>query len=334
MTLHNPMDMHTHLRDGELMQVVAPYTARCFSAGLVMPNLVPPLLKTQNVNEYKAKILQCTKNFEPIMSLYLSEELTKNDLIEARNEGIKIIKFYPRGATTNSSKGIKNIDKKLMEVLDVAQGDFILCVHCESEGFVLDREREFHATLERLVREFPRLKIVVEHISDHKTIELIHKHENLFGTITVHHMLLTLDDVIGGKLMHNNFCKPVAKTRKDRDAILQTALNADRKFSFGSDSAPHTINDKTKGAAGVFSAPILLELLTDIFTEHGSDNLQSFVSNNACRIYDITPKYKKTIKLKQEDHIIPKHITTPNGVIEVFFAGQVLHHKIELIDEF
>lgn len=329
--------MHIHLRDGDILQAVLPFTSKYFSTALAMPNLNPPLLTCKQVLEYKQEILKHSRNFDPTMSLYISDDLNSNELQEAIKNNIKILKLYPKGATTNSSSGVSDIlNKKLLELLEYAQNhNFILSVHGETNGFSMNREFEFLEIFKELALSFPKLKIIIEHISDHRSIELIHKYANLFGTITPHHMLLTIDDILGGNINIFNFCKPIVKTPKDRDAILKIALSADKKFSFGSDSAPHTLEAKRfKGAAGIFNAPIILELLVSIFDKHHSlNNLQDFISSNAVKIYDLDIKNHKKINFKKQKHIVQNSINSNQGEIAVFLSGHELDYKIESIDE-
>lgn len=336
-SLTNPVDMHIHLRESGILKSVLPFTSKHFSTALVMPNLKSPVLTCTQALNYKKEILDNSNNFEPIMSLYISDSLSKEELNIAKENDIKILKLYPKGATTNSSSGVSEVlNKKLLSLLDFAQNhDFILSVHGESNGFSLDREFEFLEIFKELALNFPKLKIIIEHISDHRCIEYIHKYSNLFGTITPHHMILTLDDLLGGSINIFNFCKPIVKTPKDRDAILECALSGDKKFSFGSDSAPHTIEAKRlNGAAGIFNAPILLELLVEIFDKYQKlDNLQDFISNNAINIYNLKLKHKKRINFIKEKHIIPDYIFSNEGDIAVFLAGKELIYKIESVDE-
>ncbi len=333
--LQNPIDMHIHLRQDSMLKAVLPYTSKHFSACLAMPNLNPPLMDTQSILNYKKEILDVDKNvkshFIPIIALYIHDNLTKEELHKAHKNGVKILKLYPKGSTTNSSNGVSEvICDKLLTLLEEAQKlNMILSVHGESAGFSMQREKDFLQIFEELATSFPRLKIIIEHLSDRHSLESIHKYNNLFGTITIHHMLLTLDDILGGKLNPFAFCKPIVKTPQDRDAILEAALSGDSKISFGSDSAPHTIQAKYDGAAGIFSSPILLEALCTIFAKHNKlDNLQSFVSTNAQKIYDINIPFIKEIKLKKESFIFGDNISTNSGDIKVFLGDCNLDYKI------
>lgn len=312
--LYSPMDMHLHLREKEILKSVLPFSTKQFAVALVMPNLSKPITTVSMALTYKDEILAlCEKeSFLPIMSLYFQEDFDEELLKSAFSAGIKIIKLYPKGVTTNSQSGIDTIfTKKTQRVFKIMQDiGMILSIHGETSDFVLDREKNFLPIYIRLSKEFPKLKIIMEHITCKETTKVLKDYENLYATITLHHLLITLDDVIGGSLNPHNFCKPIAKTKEDKEALLELALNANKKVSFGSDSAPHLIKNKesSMGAAGIFSAPILLPLLVELFEKHNKlSNLQDFISNNARAIYEIEPP-KKEVKLIKKEMIVPQEI--------------------------
>jgi len=324
--LDSPMDMHLHLRDGEMLENVARFSSIPFSVGLVMPNIIPPAINTDSVLEYKKKIESVTKgdNFLPFMSIFFTEQLTKDELIKAKTSGIKIIKLYPKGATTNSEDGAKEIlGEKTLEIFSYMEElDFMLSIHGETNGFVLDREDEFLNVFTFLAKTFPKMKIIIEHLSSQKSIDTIERFENLYGTVTLHHMVFTLDDVIGGGLNPHHFCKPIVKTPKDREAICKAVYDGHKKISFGSDSAPHPLEKKLSlsGAAGIFSAPVLLQSLTELFERNSdSSTLQNFISNNAQSIYNLTPPSKKVIMIKKEMKIEDNY----NGIVPMRFGEKI-----------
>ncbi len=307
LSLFDPLDMHVHLREGEMLQNVAPYTAGSFAQALVMPNLKEPLRAVEQVLAYKKAIKKACANehFEPLMTLFFHENLDRAELQKVKNAGIRVIKLYPKGSTTGSEAGVAQIlTPKTLAILEAMQElGLILSVHGESSGFVLEREFEFLSVFEEIARTFPRLKIIIEHMSDARSLELLERFTNLYGTITLHHILYTLDDVIGGALRAHLFCKPTPKLPKDRDALLSSALNAHSKISFGSDSAPHLkgAKESAAGAAGIFSAPVLLAYLAEIFERHNRlENLQAFISDNAHKIYALPKMGKKVTLLKRE----------------------------------
>ncbi len=323
-TLDSPLDMHLHLRDGDILKAVAPHTTNQFAGALIMPNLVPPITTIPMALDYKQRIINASndKHFLPVMSLYLQEDFTDKLLCEAKEAGVNAIKLYPKGATTNSESGVSGIiTEKTKRVFEIMQDlGMILCVHGETNGFVMDRESEFAPIYAELAEQFPKMKIIMEHISSIESCKNLDRYENLYATITAHHLLITLDDVVGGMINPHNFCKPLAKTPKDREALLELALDAHHKVSFGSDSAPHLQEKKECGcgAAGVFSAPILLPLLAELFEKHDKlHNLQKFVSHNARAIYGIHPP-KKEVVLEKKEMIVPEMI----GGVKCFMAGE------------
>jgi dihydroorotase len=200
-------------------------------------------------------------------------------------------------------------------------------VHGETNGFVMDREAEFVSIYERLATAFPKLTIIMEHITTKESVAVLDRFENLYATITVHHLLITLDDVAGGMLQPHLFCKPIAKRPEDRDALLRVALSAHPKVMFGSDSAPHPRHAKEACgcAAGVFTAPIALQLLAELFEKQDAlDKLQAFVSDNAQKIYNINVP-SKTVTLEKKSFTVPAEY---NGVVPMY-AGEKLTYSIK-----
>lgn len=334
--LKNPLDMHIHLREGDILRAVAPQSASVFSAALAMPNLKKPITTTKMALDYKDEILNATKNtnFLPIMSLYLTPNLTKDELILAKQNNIKILKLYPKGATTGSENGVADIlDKKTLEIFEIAQNlGFILSIHGESNGFCMEREFEFGEIFAKIARNFPRLTIIMEHLSDSRSIALLERYSNLFATLTLHHISLDLDCIAGGALNPHYFCKPILKTPKDKEALLNLALSAHQKVSFGSDSAPHLESAKLKGAAGIFSAPILLPKLCEIFEAHNAlENLQKFISDNAFKIYNLDSAQipQKEIILERITHTFPNEIRVNDESIKILFGGENAKWKIK-----
>lgn len=331
-TLTMPLDMHVHLRDGDMLNTVAPLTSYTFSGALVMPNLVPPVTTLEAVKAYRhrIKIAMESDDFEPYMTLFYQNY--NREFLESVQDHITAIKLYPSGVTTNSEGGVTSFDVESMRETLEAMADLgiVLSVHGETNGFVMDREAEFMSVYELLARNFPKLKIVMEHITTSAAVEMLDRYENLYATITVHHLMITLDDVAGGMLRPHLFCKPIAKRPEDRDALLKIALEAHPKVMFGSDSAPHPKSTKESCGcgAGVFTAPIALQLLCEIFEAHNTlDNLQAFISDNAQRIYGICAEYKEVV-LSKRDFIVPEMY----GEVVPMRAGETLKWSIERVD--
>lgn len=332
LSLMMPLDMHLHLRDEDMLKIVAPLTSYSFSGAIVMPNLVPPVTTIEAVKAYRHRIKEAMESddFEPYMTLFYQHY--SREFLESARDHITAVKIYPSGATTNSEGGVVSFDIEPMRETLEAMSDLgiVLCVHGETMGFVMDREAEFMSVYEKLAINFPKLKIIMEHITTREAVEILDRYPNLYATITVHHLMITLDDVAGGMLRPHLFCKPIAKRPHDRDALLKTALAAHPKVMFGSDSAPHPKHKKESCGcgAGVFTAPIALQLLCEIFEQHNAlDNLQAFVSDNAQRIYAICPDYKEVVLVKR-DFVVPEMY----GEVVPMMAGETLRWSIERVD--
>ena len=334
MQLNAPLDMHLHLRDAEMLENIAKASAHTFAGAIIMPNLVPPVSTKEEVIAYKERILKAIGNekFVPYMTLFFKPSYDKAFLESVKDE-ITAIKLYPAGITTNSEGGVSGFDvEDLRPTLSaMATLGIPLCVHGETNGFVMDREAEFVNIYERLATAFPDLKIIMEHITTKESVEALDKFENLYATITIHHLLITLDDVAGGMLQPHLFCKPIAKRPEDRNALLKVALSAHPKVMFGSDSAPHPKHTKEACgcAAGVFTAPIALQLLAEVFENNDApiENLQAFISGNAQDIYGLTP-LSKTITLKKKPFKVPSDY---NGVVPMY-ANEEIAYSIEEIN--
>lgn len=260
------------------------------------------------------------------MTLFFKPSYDK-DFLESVKDEITALKLYPAGITTNSEGGVSGFDvEELRPALEAMSAlNIPLCVHGETNGFVMDREAEFASIYERLATAFPDLKIIMEHITTKTSVDLLDKYENLYATITLHHLLITLDDVAGGMLKPHLFCKPIAKRPEDREALLKVALAAHPKVMFGSDSAPHPKHAKESCgcAAGVFTAPIALQVLAELFEEQNVslDNLQAFISGNAQKIYGVTP-LTKTVTLEKTPFKVP---STYNGVVPMYAEEEIAY---------
>jgi dihydroorotase len=317
-----------------MLDHIAQASAETFSGAIIMPNLVPPVSTKDEVVAYKKRIIQAIgdKNFTPYMTLFFKPSYDKA-FLESIADEITAIKLYPAGITTNSEGGVSGFDvEALRPALEaMSELNIPLCVHGETNGFVMDREAEFVSIYERLASAFPKLKIIMEHITTKESVAALDRFDNLYATITIHHLLITLDDVAGGMLQPHLFCKPIAKRPEDRTALLKVALSAHPKVMFGSDSAPHPKHAKEACgcAAGVFTAPIALQLLAELFeNNHASvDNLQAFISGNAQNIYGITP-LEKTVTLEKQPFRVPAEY---NGVVPMY-AGEKIAYTITKVD--
>jgi len=328
--LKSPLDMHLHLRDEEMLKLVAPLSAESFAGAIVMPNLVPPITTIEALKAYKKRIKNAIgdEKFEPMMTLFFKDDYSYEFLKEAKKH-ISAIKLYPSGVTTNSDGGVSIMDIESLRGTFEAMSklNIPLCVHGETNGFVMDREAEFGSIYEQFALNFPNLKIIMEHITTKNSVDLLKKYNNLYATITVQHLFITLDDVAGGMLKPHLFCKPIAKRYEDREALLEVALNGHKKVMFGSDSAPHPTHKKEccGCAAGVFTSPIALQALAGLFEKNGKlENLQSFISDNAQEIYDFKPILKEIV-LKKEPFLVPQCY----GDVVPMFAGEELGWNIK-----
>ena len=336
--LNEPLDMHLHLRDGDMLRLVAPLTSNSFSGALVMPNLVPPVTTKEALLSYKKRIIESCKddNFTPYMTLFFQNNYSFEFLEDIKDEIIGI-KLYPAGITTNSETGVSSMDIEVLRATleNMSKLGIPLCIHGETNGFVMDREKEFMPIYESLAIAFPNLKIIMEHITTKDAVELLDRYSNLYATVTLHHLLITLDDVAGGMLDPHLFCKPIAKRPEDRNALLNAALKAHPKLMFGSDSAPHPKHKKEccGCAAGVFTSPIALQVLVELFEKHDSlENLNDFVSNNAKKIYGLHLK-EKTIKLIKKDFIVPAIYEYKDEKVVPMYAGKTLSWSIDSIQK-
>ena len=324
--IDSPLDMHLHLREGDMLGQVAPYTARDFAGAVVMPNLLSPVTSLAAVHTYRDQILSCCLGhvFTPYMTLFL-QPYTREELAAMKDDIIGI-KLYPAGITTQSENGVSDFDSIVETLQSMSDLHIPLLVHGESNGFVMDREREFLSQYQWLAENFPKLTIVMEHITTADSLKLLDLYPNLFATVTLHHLLITLDDVVGGMLEPDLFCKPIAKTPEDRLALQQAVLSGHPKLVFGSDSAPHPRHKKEccGCAAGIFSSPVALPMLAEFFEDHHKlDLLQNFVSHFAKKIYKISPPVKKVTLTKK-----PWQVPEKYGDVRPFLAGRTMRWQV------
>lgn len=328
MIINTPLDMHLHLRDEQTLDYVAAFSSKDFAAAVIMPNLIPPICDKKALLAYKSRVLKACKDqaFTPLMTLFYQNY--DQEFLKDIKDDIFAIKLYPAGITTNSQNGLASFDIKAMrQTLEcMSELGLALLVHGESNDFVMDREANFAPIYESLATNFPKLKIVMEHITTAKLASLLDKYDNLYATITLHHLFITLDDVIGGALNPHLFCKPIAKREKDKQALLDLALNAHPRVMFGSDSAPHTKQAKLEcGCAGVFSAPVCLPMLAKLFSEHSKlEKLQAFISTNAINAHKLKIE-QKLVKLVEKEWTVPKSY----GAFTPFMSEQKMSFMVE-----
>lgn len=328
--INSPLDMHLHFREGAMAQTVIPLSSYSFAGGVVMPNLVPAVNNLERLTGYIEEIKSIIGKdvFEPYMTVFFKQYSYQE--LEQFKPYILGVKLYPAGVTTNSKDGVAALNQVESTIKYLEELEIPLMIHGETHGFVLDREKLFLPIFEHLTQKFPRLKIIMEHITTADAVSLLDDYENIYATVTLHHLVITLDDLAGGLLRPHLFCKPIAKRPEDRDALVNAAVNAHPKLMFGSDSAPHPINKKEACgcAAGIFTAPLALQALVELFEQHNAiANLQAFVSDNAQRIYGITPP-KKSVTLKP----IPYKVPAMFGEVVPMFANQELPWSITQVE--
>lgn len=331
-TLNAPLDMHLHLRDGDMLKLVAPLSAD-FAGAVIMPNLVPPVTHPAAMLSYSERIAAAMSraDFTQYMTLFFTAQTEQQLVLAKETPGFFAFKLYPAGITTNSEGGVANLADADATLCMMQEMDIPLLVHGESHGFVMDREAEFLSVYRHLATRYPRLRICMEHITTAAALQLLDEYENLCATVTLQHLLITLDDVAGGALKPHLFCKPIAKRPSDRDALLQAALTAHPRLMFGSDSAPHPLCKKEACgcAAGVFTAPLALPRLAELFAAHGAlDKLQAFVSDNACRLYGLSP-VQKQITLHDTPMQVPASYRSFGQQVVPMYAGMELNWSVK-----
>jgi len=295
-----------------------------------MPNLLPPVTKPADLLSYRNRIQKCTIGFEPLMTFKLVPGLNPNQIMELKDSSAVAGKYYPEGVTTNSENGITSADE-LYRILEVMEElELVLCIHGEEpQAPILTRERDFLPQFQEIVRRFPGLRIVFEHVSTTDAVELVKEMpETVAATVTVHHLLFTLEDMMASGFCPGLYCKPVVKSAADREAIQKVVLEANHKFFFGSDSAPHPSSAKARApvASGVYSAPVAIPLLIEFFDSCDAlDKLEDFVSRFGAEFYRLPLNEEKTEWVKARRQV-PDHI---DGAIPLFAGKTVAWRRIK-----
>jgi dihydroorotase len=333
LTIRRPDDWHVHLRDGEMLRLVAPYTARQFARAIVMPNLVPPVTTPELAADYRERIRAAAgPDFEPLMTCYLTDQTDADALERGHAEGVWVAaKLYPAGATTNSASGVTDIRNIHPALERMERIGMLLCVHGEVTDpavDVFDREAVFiERVLEPLTRQFPALKIVFEHITTAEAVQFVESSgANVGATITPQHLIINRNAIFSGGLRPHAYCLPVAKREQHRLAVRKAATSGSPKFFLGTDSAPHMREAKESGCgcAGIFNAPFALESYATVFEEEGAlDRLEAFASINGARFYGL-PLNEGSITLEQVETLVPDAI----GGVVPFHAGETLRWRM------
>ena len=341
-TITQPDDWHLHLRDGEALKAVAPFTAKQFARAIIMPNLNPPVTTVIRAVEYLDEILAAVDgtDFEPLMTLYLTDHTSPQEIIAARKSCfIKALKLYPAGATTNSDAGVTDIRNCDAALAEMQKAGLPLLVHGEdtaSEVDVFDRENVFiDKTLIPLMRRFPELKIVFEHITTKEAADFVlESGNNIAATITPHHLLFNRNAMFQGGLNPHHYCLPVLKRNTHQQALLNVIRSGSNKFFLGTDSAPHAKHKKESacGCAGIFSAHAAIEIYTMIFEQQNAlGKLEAFASFNGPDFYGL-PRNNKTMTLVKKSWQIPEEYDLGTDKIVPFLAGQTINWKLPGLD--
>ncbi len=337
--LPQPDDWHVHVRDGALLNTVVPYSARQFARALIMPNLQPPVTTCEQALAYRQRILAAVpsgQSFNPLMTLYLTDHTDPLDITRAAlNECILAAKLYPAGATTHSEAGVTAIER-LDPVLDTLQEQgLVLCVHGEvtdADVDLFDREAVFiDRILAPLVRRFPALKVVLEHITTREGVEFVRDSSGLIAaTITPQHLLYNRNALFRGGLRPHYYCLPVLKREPHRQALLEAATSGNPKFFLGTDSAPHRRQDKESacGCAGCFSAPAALELYAEAFEHAGAlDQLAGFASHYGADFYGLA-RNTATVTLVRDRWQVPETLPCNGDTLIPLAAGETLSWRL------
>ena len=340
LTITTPDDWHLHFRDGDTLNETVPATARCFRRAIVMPNLVPPVTTGKMVNDYRERILAASpsgSDFEPLMTLYLTNETSAETISDAKAAGAVAVKLYPAGATTNSDAAVSDLSHLEPVFEAISEQGLLLLIHGEvTDGDIdiFDREKVFiDRHLNDIVENFPDLKVVFEHITTKDAVDfVVSASENVAATITPQHLLLNRNDLLVGGVRPHNYCLPVLKRNTHQAALRHIVASGSPKFFLGTDSAPHEKHRKEAacGCAGCYSAWSAIELYVQVFDDLGAlDKFEGFASHHGPDFYGL-PRNKGTITLVKQNWQTPEEIILPNGsTIVPFFAGQTLSWKLQ-----
>jgi len=339
LTLIQPDDWHLHLRDGEALPFTVATSARTFKRAIVMPNLKPPVTTTEQAIAYRQRILDAApagSDFEPLMTLYLTDTTSTEEIQKAKNSGcVHAIKYYPAGATTNSDSGVTHIEKVYDALQMMAAIGMPLLIHGEvtdNRVDIFDREKVFiDSVLRPLTQRFPDLKIVLEHITTADAVSFVEQAGPLMAaTITVHHLLYNRNHMLAGGIRPHLYCLPVLKRNLHQEALIAAATSGNPKFFLGTDSAPHAkhLKEHACGCAGCFSANAALELYTEVFEAAGAlDKLEGFASFHGPDFYGL-PRNSKSITLEKTAWTVAADFPYAGDVIVPLRAGEQITWRL------
>jgi dihydroorotase len=339
LTLTRPDDWHIHFRDGEAMRSVVPDTARVFGRAIVMPNLKPPIVNAVQAGAYRERLCQAANNpaFEPLMTLYLTDNTSPADIQTAKASGlVHAVKYYPAGATTNSDSGVTDIRKAYAAIAALQDAGMPLLLHGEvTDGDIdiFDREAVFiERHLVPLLRDFPGLKVVLEHITTRQAAEFVASASNhVAATITAHHLLYNRNALFQGGIRPHLYCLPVLKREPHRVALVEAAVSGSPKFFLGTDSAPHAIGAKENacGCAGIYTAHAAIELYAEAFeAANALDRLEGFASFFGADFYGL-PRHRDQITLVRETWQVPATRALGTEFLQPLRAGESLQWRVQ-----
>ena len=342
LTIPRPDDWHLHLRDGDMLASVVADTAAHFGRAIIMPNLVPPVVTAADAMAYRSRILAAIptgSDFQPLMTLYLTETTDPNDVVSAATSGlISAVKLYPAGATTNSASGVHNFDKLTPVLEAMADNEIPLCVHGEvvdSDVDIFDREAVFlERILDPLRGRIKGLRVVLEHVTTCDSVEYVMQNgDDLAATITTHHLFINRNHILAGGIHPHNYCLPVAKREVHRLALVAAAKSGDPSFFLGTDSAPHVDAAKQSGCgcAGIYTAPNTMSCLATLFESEGAlDKLEGFVSRHGPAFYGLPVNAQMLTLVRRNKPVeFPEKLKTPGGPVTIFDCGQPLYWAVE-----
>lgn len=337
LTIRRPDDWHLHLRDGAMLEAVAPYSARQFARAIIMPNLVPPVTTVEAASAYRDRIRAATgPGFEPLMTCYLTDSIDPDELERGHAQRVWVAaKLYPAGATTNSHSGVTDVRHIYPALERMEEIGMVLCVHGEVTDpaiDIFDREAVFlERVLTPVLRDFPGLRIVLEHITTADSADFVREAgPNLAATIAPQHLHLNRNALFDGGLRPHSYCLPVVKREKHRLAVRAAAVSGSPKFFLGTDSAPHLREAKESGCgcAGIWNAPHALESYLSVFDEEGAlDQFEAFASENGPRFYGL-PLNEERIILERAEVMVPERIAAAGSTLVPFHAGQTLGWRL------
>ena len=339
LTITRPDDWHIHFRDGAAMQSVLPDTARVFGRAIAMPNLKPPVTTTLLADEYRARLLAAVPAdvaFEPLMTLYLTDNTTPDEIRRAKASGfVHAVKYYPAGATTNSDSGVTDLVRAYPAIAAMEEVGMPLLLHGEvvDGGIdVFDREAVFiERYLTRLMQDFPRLKIVLEHITTRQAADFVASAPaNVAATITVHHLLYNRNAMFRGGIRPHFYCLPILKRESHRQALVAAAISGNPKFFLGTDSAPHAVGAKESscGCAGIYTAHAAIELYAEVFEDAGAlDRLEAFASFHGADFYGL-PRHADSLTLRRESWPVPANLSLGSESLIPLRAGESVRWRV------